>query len=150
MPDSISFACQKAVEIPFRRQKFIYTNINNISENQMYHNEQIHRNADLQARLVEVSQATFSGRPNHRVTLVLSQKCSRSKITNKKNGANLSYRSNLSQLQQQAGTGSPTRCYCGSRIKGGRREPGTQPYWITRLRPSATHKISPFSSCPGP
>ena len=59
MPDSISFACQKAVEIPFRRQKFIYTNINNISENQMYHNEQIHRNADLQARLVEVNQATF-------------------------------------------------------------------------------------------
>ena len=73
-----------AEKFPFRRQKFIYTNINNISENQMYQNEQIHRNTDLQARLVEVSQATFEGRPNHRITLVLTQKYTKSKSTNKK------------------------------------------------------------------
>ena len=50
----------------------------------MYQNEQIHRNTDLQARLVEVSQATFEGRPNHRITIVLTQKYTRSKSTNKK------------------------------------------------------------------
>ena len=50
----------------------------------MYQNEQIHRNTDLQARLVEVSQATFEGRPNHRYTLVLTQKYTRPKSINKK------------------------------------------------------------------